>query len=546
MNTTTATSVAVSMASLLTGDPNGVWLVRLRDVATSDVPNLAGITVTVNYTVPPTVQWYTVPSGGSPIGTGSPFNPVGVPGSGVPDTNTPGITTFYAQCADGCRVPVQFEIEPLPTVTATVSAGCPADLGGGNFAYLYTFTSSTGDGADISITGETPTVVSGATATYLLAVNTTFTVDVTDAGCSNSITVNVPNFVPGGIAGTDVCEPCALNDGDGFFTFYDAGTTGYIASVQDILNGTSLAATNVCVTIEPTVLNCNGQPYLQRWWDIDATIPTTPASVRLYFTQTELDNLAAAEGITATALIPLLQFTSWTGSGSCGDPNPSTYFPLTVVGPDVNGVYYAEFTANHFSTFYLHRVNQNIAPLPITLVYFTGEVRESDNLLRWRTAGEYQSAYFEVERSFDGVNFTAIGDRVLAAGESTTARDYRLIDREPRAGNNYYRLRMVSTDGRFEYSNVVVLYRKATQFGITNAIPNPTNGRTTVFFTDNTGGEVSYVLYDVLGRALEVGKVGTVAGVNTLELDLNDKPAAAYVLSMMKDGQVVSYRIVKN
>ena len=58
--------------------------------------------ITVTYTLPGSINWYTVSSGGSSIGSGSPFNPVGVAGSGLANTNTSGTTIFYAECALHC------------------------------------------------------------------------------------------------------------------------------------------------------------------------------------------------------------------------------------------------------------------------------------------------------------------------------------------------------------------------------------------------------------------------------------------------------------
>ena len=76
--------------------------------------------ISVTYTQPGTLTWYTVSSGGSSIGTGSPFNPVGVTGSGLPNTNNPGTYTFYAECSSvpGCRTPTNYIINPNPAITA--------------------------------------------------------------------------------------------------------------------------------------------------------------------------------------------------------------------------------------------------------------------------------------------------------------------------------------------------------------------------------------------------------------------------------------------
>ncbi len=77
------------------------------------------IRVTVHYRVGGELQWFTSESGGSPIGTGSPFNPVGVTGSPLVNTDTPGTYTFYAECPtyDGCRIATDFVINDYPEVT---------------------------------------------------------------------------------------------------------------------------------------------------------------------------------------------------------------------------------------------------------------------------------------------------------------------------------------------------------------------------------------------------------------------------------------------
>jgi hypothetical protein len=60
------------------------------------------------------IRWYTQASGGIAIATGSPFNPIGVPNSGLTNTSVVGTTTYYAACSNStnCRVPVNFVIKP--------------------------------------------------------------------------------------------------------------------------------------------------------------------------------------------------------------------------------------------------------------------------------------------------------------------------------------------------------------------------------------------------------------------------------------------------
>jgi hypothetical protein len=113
----------------------------------SGVGNVDFISLDVTYTVPGDITWYTVSSGGISIGTGASFTPVGVAGSPLANTNTPGVTTFYAECSNvaGCRMPAIFTINPLPVVSftglnATYCGTTAAILLTGNYAPSRAFT----------------------------------------------------------------------------------------------------------------------------------------------------------------------------------------------------------------------------------------------------------------------------------------------------------------------------------------------------------------------------------------------------------------------
>ncbi len=115
-----------------------------------------------------TTQWYTVPTGGTIITTGTVMNPVGLAGSGITNTNTPGVTTFYASnsASTGCRIPVTFTIEATPTTT--------------NYNICQSQTVPAGQGMTATIGGSTtPTTLSGS----LTAASPTYV-----RGSGNSVT----------------------------------------------------------------------------------------------------------------------------------------------------------------------------------------------------------------------------------------------------------------------------------------------------------------------------------------------------------------------
>ncbi|GBL36001.1 hypothetical protein EMGBS15_15960 [Filimonas sp.] len=90
--------------------------------------------------VPANFQWYNLPAGGSVLYTYSPFNPIGVTGSGITNSNTPGTTTFYASCAgsSNCRVPVNLVINPTPMVIQDTLTMCEYALGSNSAVFDLT------------------------------------------------------------------------------------------------------------------------------------------------------------------------------------------------------------------------------------------------------------------------------------------------------------------------------------------------------------------------------------------------------------------------
>lgn len=93
-------------------------------------------------------------------------------------------------------------------------------------------------------------------------------------------------------------------------------------------------------------------------------------------------------------------------------------------------------------------------PLPLTLLYFTGDYTGKDVKLAWVTAAEINNLSFTVERSNDGKSFSDILT-MPAAGNSTVLNNYSAKDPNPLIGISYYRLRQTDYDGKSSYSDIV-------------------------------------------------------------------------------------------
>lgn len=78
---------------------------------------------------------------------------------------------------------------------------------------------------------------------------------------------------------------------------------------------------------------------------------------------------------------------------------------------------------------------------------------------------------YVVERSANGLHFIKVGE-VPTTGNNTATANYTWLGNSPLAGNIYYRIRSVESDGKYYYSPLVVVKIMALTLQI-YIYPNP-------------------------------------------------------------------------
>lgn len=174
--------------------------------------------------------------------------------------------------------------------------------------------------------------------------------------------------------------------------------------------------------------------------------------------------------------------------------------------------------------------------LPISLVNFSGVKKDGSNLLQWSTKSEQNSAYFEVQRSEDGSDFSTI-TKVNAAGNSNVVKNYQYNDNELSTSSVfYYRLKMVDIDGTSKFSPIIFI--RNSNSGLTTVYPNPARNQITINISDKSLINTQALLSDLSGKVVQRISLNQVS----TQVDISRFGRGMYLLKF-KDGKTI--KIVK-
>ena len=179
--------------------------------------------------------------------------------------------------------------------------------------------------------------------------------------------------------------------------------------------------------------------------------------------------------------------------------------------------------------------SRDIVNLPIEGLVFQAYPQQDKVQLKWLTASEINTDYFEVEHSIDGFSFKKIGE-VKAAGYSSTELQYEFLHQQPVIGENFYRLKQVDRSGDFKYSIIkLVKFTKAGGVAL-SLFPNPAREALNLHFygsLDKT--QASITLHDLAGKAIWQNRY-SVSENDLLHLSLpHHLIAGAYLLQIVLD-----------
>ncbi|WP_051359658.1 T9SS type A sorting domain-containing protein [Adhaeribacter aquaticus] len=166
-----------------------------------------------------------------------------------------------------------------------------------------------------------------------------------------------------------------------------------------------------------------------------------------------------------------------------------------------------------------------LTPLPVTLISFTGAYQNQAVALKWVTASEENNSHFEVERSADGENFTAVG-KVAGKGTTNQVQTYTFTDRAVQAQTYYYRLKQEDIDGKTAYSKIIAV-KAGKGSSYAKFYPNPTSSSLTIDLASYAPGTYAVRVASLTGTII---RNQPMKGGEITTIDVQNLPNGTYLL----------------
>lgn len=247
------------------------------------------------------------------------------------------------------------------------------------------------------------------------------------------------------------------------------------------------------------LLDVYGKVYVTNDMTINTGSVVIIRSGSLLIVGNNFENKNNSDGVTINGAVSVIgNFTNGAGADIAGSGI------ITVTGTNTN-------SGTVFSSGVCGSGNCTYASgLPIELISFSSTVRENNVSLAWITASETNNAYFLVEKSQGGFEYSFVR-RISGNGNSSQAINYETIDNTPFSGTSYYRLTQVDFDGTARVVSIISVEMANTNLFSVFVYPSPVqpNGaiRLSVNFDSNENVVIS--ITDINGKTIYSENVGS-------------------------------------
>lgn len=184
--------------------------------------------------------------------------------------------------------------------------------------------------------------------------------------------------------------------------------------------------------------------------------------------------------------------------------------------------------------------------LPVTLLNFSAAYRNGVTVLNWETENEVNFSHYEIERkAASGTDYVTIDSKQSngSAGRSTYSSSDNISSINDAVV--YYRLKMVDVDGKFTYSNVIMVRKEKKTLSGISLSPNPviSSANATVRFDASRAAAVNLRVVDMAGRQVLAQQNNVTEGTNSIQVNnLNRLQPGLYIIQLVNGNELSTFK----
>ncbi|HEY1113846.1 MAG TPA: T9SS type A sorting domain-containing protein, partial [Chitinophagaceae bacterium] len=191
-----------------------------------------------------------------------------------------------------------------------------------------------------------------------------------------------------------------------------------------------------------------------------------------------------------------------------------------------------------------------VNPIAVKLITFIADRKGMEDVqANWTTEEETTILRYELElargdEALAGGQFVKIGE-VVARRSNAPREQYTFIDTEPvKTGKRHYRLKLLSADGSFTYSDTRMVEFPASTWTV---YPNPSPGKFYMLYQAAPSEHLEANVYDTRGRLVKQYRRQGSGAVQRLEVDLSPATFAPgiYMLQTVVNGRKEFFKLHK-
>ena len=187
------------------------------------------------------------------------------------------------------------------------------------------------------------------------------------------------------------------------------------------------------------------------------------------------------------------------------------------------------------------------SPLPLTIKEFTATAITAPFVsLHIGTATELNVRTIEIERSYDGINFSSVG--TLAAKGNAGVNLYSFIDKtDGIATKAYYRLNMINKDGSHNYSFVATVALANSLKAFTAEVyPNPVHNEANINLYSIKDDALTIRVFDINGKLVYAQKTFSKKGFSSLSIPaFKTLLSGTYTVNITNSSDVINKKVIK-